>query len=391
MQGLPANVWILFSAQALNICASFLVLLLGGIIGSQLAPSPALATMPVALMVVGTAGSVVFASLASARWGRKPVFFAGIGIATAGASLCALALQAADFSLFCAGTFLMGCALAIVQQYRFAAMESVSAGQVPAAASRILLAGLLAAFIGPELAVRGKDLFATAYVGSFLGTILLSLLAALVLLAYRPAAIAQKHDRQNAQPWRLLLRRPVLWVAVLGAAVGYAVMTFVMTATPLSMHLHAGHDLVQTKQVIQSHIFAMFLPSLVSGWLMSQFGVGRIMFVGCLMLLGAVFAGLSGLSVAHYWVALVLLGVGWNFLFVGGTALLPRASGDEAPYRAQALNEFMVFGCQALASLSAGWVLAQLGWDLLLYLCIPLIGLQLGMFVYWRWRKTEQA
>lgn len=364
-----------------------MVVLVGGIIGSQLAPSPALATLPVALMVVGTALNTIFATMASARWGRKPVFYGGLLLSITGALNSGAGLMEGSFYMFCSGTLFMGSSLAIVQQYRFAAMESVAPDMVPRAASRILLAGLISAFIGPELAVLGKDVLSTPYAASFFGLIGLNLLAALVLVAYKPAPVAQHHEKSPPQAWPALLGQPVLWVAIIGATVGYAVMSFVMTATPLSMHSHAGHDLVHTKQVIQSHVVAMYLPSLVSGWLISQFGIGRIMFAGCLLLLGAVAAALSGLAISNYWLALILLGVGWNFLFVSGTALLPHAYEGEEPYRAQALNEFLVFGCQAVASLSAGWVLAGLGWDRLLYLCIPLISVQLLMLLFWRSRN----
>ncbi len=386
MQGLPKNVWVLTVAQALNMSAAPMVVLIGGIIGSSLAPTAALATLPVALMVVGTALSTVLVTIASARWGRKHVFYGGMLVSAIGALLCAFSLSQTLFVGFSLGTLLLGASLAVVQQYRFAAMESVDVEMVPRAASRILLAGLVSAFVGPELAVRGRDLLDAPYAAAFLGLIGLNSMAALVMAAYQPATTAQHQQGAKPQAWDILLRRPVLWVAILGATVGYTVMSFVMTATPLSMHAHAGHDLVETKQVIQSHIVAMYLPSLFSGWLISQFGIGRMMFVGCLLLLGAVAVALAGIDLGHYWVSLVLLGVGWNFLFVGGTALLPQAYEGEEPFRAQAVNEFMVFGCQAVAALSAGWVLSLLGWTTLLYWCIPLIGLQLFMLLFWRLR-----
>jgi MFS family permease len=381
---------VLLAAQALNqSCASMLVLV-GGLIGSQLAPSPALATLPVALMVVGTALAAIPAVMASRRWGRKRVFYLGILLSGCGGLLCSLSLIQEWFVGFCAGAVLMGSSLAVVQQYRFAAMESVTPDLVPKAASRLLLAGLVAAFLGPELAVWGRDVLATPYAASFISLLVLNLLAALLLVGYQPRAVSTNHHTGVAQPWRELLSQPVLWVAIAGATVGYTTMSFIMTATPLSMHLHAGHDLVHTKWVIQSHIVAMYLPSLFSGWLISRFGTSRVMFAGCLALLSVVVVATSGTALNQYWLALVLLGIGWNFLFVSGTTLLPAAYGDGEPFRVQGLNEFLVFGSQAVASLSAGWVLAGMGWTLLLYSCVPLILAHLLLLLYWS-RSTTRS
>jgi len=383
MRKLPHNVWFLLAAQALNQSCAPMLVLVGGLIGSQLAPSQALATLPVALMVVGTAFSVIPVVMASRRWGRKRVFYAGILVSSCGGLLCSYSLMQQWFIGFCGGAGLMGASLAVVQQYRFAAMESVTPDLVPKAASRLLLAGLVAAFLGPELAVWGRDVLATPYAASFLSLLVLNLLAAAVLVAYKPATITISQRAAVVQPWRQLLSQPVLWVAIAGAMVGYTTMSFIMTATPISMHVLAGHDLTATKWVIQSHIVAMYLPSLFSGWLISRFGTARIMRVGCLALLSAVVVAGSGTALNNYWLALILLGIGWNFLFVSGTALLPSAYGDGEPFRVQALNEFLVFGSQAVAALSAGWVLAGLGWASLLYISVPLILAHLLLLLYW--------
>jgi len=389
MAKLPRNIWVLLAAQAMNQSCASMVVLIGGIIGSQLAPTMNLATMPIASAVVGAATGTVPAVMASKRWGRKPVFYVGILLSIAGALLCSLALFQEWFIGFCGGALLIGSSLSVVQQYRFAAMESVSVDLIPTAASRLLLAGLVAAFLGPELAVWGRDLLPTPYMASFLSLVVLNIVAALILTGYRGVERTAAHQAAPVQDWRQLLGKPVLWVAILGASVGYAVMAFVMTATPLSMHVHSGHDLLETKRVIQSHIVAMYLPSLLSGWLIGRFGTARIMLAGCLALLAVVWIGSQGITIQHYWVALVLLGIGWNFMFVSGTALLPASYGDGEPFRVQALNEAVVFGSQAIASLSAGWVLWSLGWKILLYSCVPFIAAHLLLLAYWRLIATD--
>lgn len=361
-----------------------MLVLVGGLIGSQLAPSTSLATLPVALMVAGTALSTIPVVMLSRRWGRKRVFYLGMLVSASGSLLCSFALMQQWFVGFCGGALLMGSSLAVVQQYRFAAMESVSADLIPKAASSLLLAGLVAAFLGPELAVWGRDVLSAPYAASLLSLTVLNGIAGFLLLGFRAAPVTSARAEHLVQAWPELLSQPVLWVAIGGALVGYTTMSFVMTATPISMHMHSGHGLVETKRVIQSHIVAMYLPSLFSGWLIARYGTARIMLMGCVALLAAIAVASSGFALNQYWLALILLGIGWNFLFVSGTALLPQAYGDGEPFRVQGLNEFLVFGSQAIASLSAGWVLASLGWNLLLYACVPLIFAHLLLLLYWR-------
>ena len=282
---MPPNVWLLMAAQALNQCCAPMVVLIGGLIGAQLAPIPQLVTLPVALMVVGTACATVPVSLCMQRWGRKRVFLAGNFVAMGGALLAAFSLRAVTFWGFCLGALLLGSSLAIVQQYRFAAMESVSLDMMPRAASRILLAGLAAAYVGPELGVWGQNLLPTEYMGSFLGLLLLNGIAIGLLLFVREAGHERGHGAGSGRSLGQIMTQPLFWTAVGAGAIGYAMMSFIMTATPVSMHVMQGHALADTKWVIQSHIMAMYLPSLVSGWLIAKFGVGRLMVVGCVVYL----------------------------------------------------------------------------------------------------------
>jgi MFS family permease len=380
------NVWVLMLAQVFNQSSAPVMVLIGGLIGASLAPSPQWVTLPVALMVVGTALAALPVSRLMRRWGRKRVFMLGTGVSSVGAAVAAAAVQTASFAVFCMGSLFLGASLAFVQQYRFAAMESVGVADMPRAASRMLLAGLAAAFVGPELAVWGQHLTTAPYVGSLLGLILLNLFGLLVLSQFHnvEAPAAEKRGG-SGRPLAEIARHRVFWIAILGATLGYAVMSFIMTATPVSMHVMQAHSLTETKWVIQSHIAAMYLPSLVSGTLISRFGTAPVMGVGCLAFVASIVAASSGLEVVHYWLALVFLGIGWNFLFVGGTTLLPSSYQPEERFRVQGLNELVVFGCQAVASLSAGWVLVALGWHSMLLLCLPLIAVfALLLFSWWR-------
>ena len=383
------NIWLLMAAQSLNQSGASMVVLVGGLIGAQLAPSLGWATMPVALMVVGIAAATVPVSMAMQRWGRKRVFIGGNLVAMTGALGAALALQQQSFFLFCAGAFVLGLSLAFVQQYRFAAMESVPEQQMPKAASKVLLAGLVAAFIGPELGVFGQHLFDQEFMASFLGLACLQVLAAAFLLFFKESAGLRQQGVRGGRPMLAIIRQPVLQVAVMAATVGYAVMSFVMTATPVSMHVTHQLPLTDAKWVIQSHIMAMYLPSLISGWLVARFGVARLMVAGCTIFLFCIAVAWSGVALVNFWVALVLLGVAWNFLFVSGTVLLPSSYSTEERFRVQGLNEFIVFGTQAVASLSSGWVLTSMGWHSLLLICIPMVAAQLLLVWSWcQWRPS---
>ncbi len=384
MKMLPFNVWLLMAVGAISMTAAPMVVFCGGLIGAAIAPSTSLATLPVAIMVVGTAVAVIPVTLLMQRVGRKPAFILGSLMSIGGALLSAFAVAQSSFWLFCGGIFILGSGLAFVQQYRFAAMESVAPDQMASAAARVLLGGLIAAYIGPEITLESKDLLATPYVGGFVILAGLYLLSTLLLLLYKPTAMAAIQHEGTGRPLSTIIVQPVFWVAVLAAAVGYAIMSFIMTATPMSMHVDVGHSLADTKWVIQSHIMAMFIPSFFSGWLISRFGADKIMLSGILAFVLCVVIAFYDQALMNYWLALVLLGIGWNFLFVGGTSLLPRSYRDEERFKVQGFNEFFVFGFQAVASLSSGWVLYSFGWEALLIACLPLLLVVLAAIVWWR-------
>ncbi|MGI9275424.1 MAG: MFS transporter [Endozoicomonas sp.] len=387
---MPLNVWILFVAQALAMCAAPLMVFAGALASKSMAPSPEWATVPVASLVVGTACTVYPAARLAGIWGRKRLFMAAM-ILGAVASLSAMwALQQASFIGFTIATTVVGSVIAVGQQFRFAAMESVERELMPVAASRILAAGLISAWLGPELVPLGHKLIAAPFAGAFVLLAILYLLTFVVIaFAFKTPQIEAKSSATANVPAAQIWRRSGFWVAAGSAAVGYGIMSFIMTATPISMHEMQSFSLEETKWVIQSHIIAMFLPSLFAGQLVKRLGHVPMIQIGLAVMLACAVLGMLDQSYLHYWWALLLLGVAWNFLFVAGTALLPMMHSPEEAPRAQGLNDLMVFSTQALGALSSGIVLYWLGWNGLLLITLP-VTVGLVLFV-WSWSTGKRT
>lgn len=361
---------------------------LGGIVGREFAPTAALATLPLSLLVVGVAVATVFASWTMARIGRARGFACGAVIGCGGSACAIVALNGGSFALFCGAALLVGAANAFAQQYRFAAAESVSAESAGLAVSITLAGSLIGAVLGPELAARGEFWVEGArFSGTFVAVGGCYLFAAVLLLGLRaPSVSMPAAESAGARPLRAIARNRTFIVAVLGAAAGYGVMTFVMTAAPLAMHVADGHTVAQTATVIQAHVLGMFAPSLVTGVIMARFGIRPVMLAGAVILGLSVAAGFAGREVMHYGASMLALGVGWNFLFVGGTTLLTTAHRPEERFRVQAFNDFTVFGISAAGSLGAGAVMQLYGWNAVLWASIPAIALIMGVLAWGRRR-----
>ncbi|MCB0491937.1 MAG: MFS transporter [Cyclobacteriaceae bacterium] len=368
---------------------SSMVVFAGGLIGTQLAPIDKLSTLPIACMVIGTACAVVPVTFIMKRLGRKRSFIYILIYSIFISLLAAYTVYLQTFYWFCASTFLFGVTNACVMQFRFAAMESVKPELIPNAASSVLLGGIAAAFIGPEAAVFGKDLFQTEFMGSFLLLGLLFATALIVLLGFKNPKIEFIEFEKAPRTMKVISKQPVFWVAILSAAVGYMIMSFIMTATPVSMHVMDGHSLSHTKWVIQSHIVAMYLPSIFAAWIVQKLGITKMMIYGLVAYLICLAIAYSGHHLGNYWVSLILLGIGWNFLFIGGTTLLPQSYLPNERFKVQAFNEFVVFGTQAIASLSAGWIVYAVGWEVMLLFTLPIIFIQLIVILKWSPSKTE--
>ncbi len=376
------NVTILSVAQAMAMSAIPIVVLLGGILGAELAPTPVLTTLPVAIMVVGVALSTLPAAFLMRRIGRKPGFIGAAVLAGLAALGAGYAVQISNFVLLCVATFLIGAQGAFLQQYRFAAIESVEPTQSGRAVSYVLLGGIAAAFLGPEIAVRASNMVpATTYMGSFLAMAILYGVTAVVLLFYKEQIALPATITSGGRPLSQVTSQPNYRLAVFSAAVSYGVMTFVMTATPVHLANAHGYDLGTTSNVIKSHIAAMYIPSLFTGALIDRFSLRSVMTAGALILLASAGFGIWASGLASYYTALILLGLGWNFLFVGATVMLTRTYTPGERFRAQALNDFVVFGSQAMASLSAGAVLQLAGWPVVNIIGFGLIISALGLFI----------
>ncbi len=387
MNQLPRNVWLLAIAQSLMMSVSSLVVFAGGLIGARIAPIQKLSTLPIACMIIGTASAVVPVTLMMKRAGRKRSFIIILIYSILVSMGAAFSVYHQNFVWFCISTFLFGATSACVMQFRFAAMESVKAELVPSAASSVLLGGIAAAFIGPEVAVYGKDLFAVEFLGSFVLLAVLFILTLVVLIGFENPKIEVAQSELASRSIKEISKHSVFWVAILSAAVGYIVMSFIMTATPVSMHVMDGHSLGHTKWVIQSHIVAMYLPSIFTALIVRKLGIPRMMVCGLVAYLICIMIAYSGHYLGNYWISLILLGIGWNFLFIGGTTLLPQSYQANERFKVQAFNEFIVFGTQAIAALSAGWIVYAVGWELMLLFTLPIILAQLVVVLQWTQKK----
>jgi hypothetical protein len=369
------NLSILVVCQLISTSGSIVMVMMGGIIGSQLASNKAFATLPLSMMVVAVAATTIPATMLMKKIGRRRGCAMASMSAVFALILAVIALREASFPLFILAVMLFGINTAFTQQYRYFAAESVDAKYVPRAISLVLVGSIGAAFVGKELATRGEYWIAgTQYAGSLAVLAAMFVVQALLFFAMVPVKDSAEHSRPHTdRSLREILLQPVFIVAVLGATAGFGLMTLVMTATPLSMHITDGFTLEQVAGVIQVHVLAMYVPSLVAGFLIEKVGVTRLMFVGALGLLATTVIGLQGHTVLHYWWALLLLGIGWNFLFIGGTTMLTYTYSMAERFRVQGINDFLVFGASASASLLAGTVLHFFGWGTLMLIPIPFL------------------
>lgn len=384
------QVILLAAAQALFQMASITVMTIGGLAGALVASSPSLATAPIAAMFLGTALLTIPASLLMARIGRRAGFTIGAALGVTGGLVAAGALWLGSLWLLCLGTMLVGAYAGFAQFYRFAASEVANDAFRSRAISFVLAGGVVAAIAGPALARFGGDLLSTAYVASFLILAVVSLVAAGVLVYLRvpqppPSAVGSA----PARPLGQIMRQPVYAVALFAAATGYGVMVLAMTATPLAM-AHHHHGLGETTTVIQLHALGMFVPSFFTGSLIVRFGVLRVMLAGLALLAGHIALTLSGTGFYSFGSALILLGIGWNFLFIGSTSLLTRAYTTAEKGKAQAANDLIIVLVSLTTSLGAGAIQNAVGWQTLNVLLIPWLVIAAAA-ILWLGSRREPA
>jgi MFS family permease len=370
MQPMHRQVMRLVTAQGLAQTASILVMTVGSLAGSQIAPDPRLATVPISAMILGTVVATVPASMWMARAGRRAGFITGALLGTLGGLVAASGIVVRSFFVLLLGLFLIGTYQAFTLFYRFAASEVSDDGFRPRAISLVLTGGVAAALLGPALAGLGALLFERAYVGSFLILAATSLAAAGVLLGLHVPTPEAQPSQSQPRPLLVIMRQPTFAVALFGAATGGGVMVLAMTAMPLAMAQH-HHDLSATTVVMQMHVLGMYLPSFFTGALIARFGVLRIMISGAVLLSAHVALSLAGTGLVSFASALTLLGVGWNFLYVGGTTLLTETYHPAERGRAQATNDLLIFVVALASSLTAGMLLQIAGWRLMNAYLLP--------------------
>ncbi|MGC2414859.1 MAG: MFS transporter [Stellaceae bacterium] len=377
--------------QALAMTGASIVATTASIVGSLLAPDRALSTLPIAVQMTGMMTATIPAALLMARIGRRPGFWIGAGIGASGAAIATIAVLHANFVLFCVGTFLLGTYNGTAQQYRFAASEIADEAFRPKAISLVLAGGVVSAVFGPETAKWSSELFAPVLFAGCYVIIIGLCAAAAVLLCFidlpRPAAPVL---RRAGRPLAEIAMQPAFITAAITGMVGYGVMSLVMTATPIAM-LDCGHEFGDAAFVIQWHALGMYAPSFVTGHLITRFGLVRIMLTGAALLLVCCAINLAGLAVANFWAANVVLGIGWNFLFIGATTLLTRTYRAEEKGKVQALNDFLIFGTVAMSSFASGALLSGVGWGMVQIAIMPFVVVAAGAILWWRQRAPAPA
>ncbi len=368
------NLKLLMVMQALGGSTGPIMISLAGLVGLRLAAQPTLATLPVTSYNVGVALSMLPVAWLLARFGRRATYALGALLCSGAGLLAAAAIVGGEFWWFAAAAALAGFYSACVQNYRFAAADLAEPGHQPRAIARVMLAGLAAAVIAPQLVIYTQSGVAGAdYAGSFIGLAVIALLALPVIAGLRvPAPLATAQDAPG-RPLAEIVTSARFAIGALCGVASYGVMAFVMTAAPLAMVGH-GHAVNDATLGIQWHVLAMFAPSFFSGRWIERYGSVAITALGLVLLAGAGAAALSGLLVVHFWGSLILLGLGWNLSFVGATAIIASSYRPAERAKVQAANDFLVFTTVALASLSAGYLLAITSWVALNLLTLPLLG-----------------
>ncbi|GAB1575816.1 MFS transporter [Bordetella petrii] len=371
------NIARLTVAQALAGANSVVVYATGAIVGDMLAPSKTLATLPISIFVVGMAACILPAGAIARRHGRRAAFLAGTGCGVLVGLLAAAAVVLGSFWLFCLATFFGGAYAAVVLSFRFAAADGVAPSLRARALSFVMGGGVVAGVIGPQLVTHTMYLWPPhMFAATFLVQAAVAAVSAVVLLGVRLPMPTQA-EVASGRPLGVIVRQPLFITAVICGAVSYMLMNFLMTAAPLAMHI-CGHSQENANLGLQWHVIAMYAPSFFTGRLITRFGAGRIVSAGLLLTGLSAAVGLTGIDVAHFWLTLVLLGIGWNFGFVGASALVLECHRPEEKTRVQSLNDFIVFGTMAVGSFASGGLLAAYDWDTVLWVSFAPLALAVG-------------
>ena len=380
------NVLILSICLGMAMTGTSIVLTISALVGVTLAPNPAWATVPFGLQWILTVSSTMPLSLLMRRFGRRPVFVCGQLIGCVGAGIATYAIFEQDFWLFAFGSAVLGIHNACWQYYRFAAADTASEAFKSRAISYVLAGGVFAAVAGPELASRTHNLFEPVlFAGGYFAICCITIVTSMILLAI-DIPKPERRKGEIGRPLGEIVRQPVFIVAVMASMIGYGLMNLSMTATPLAMKV-CGFVVHDTKWVIQAHILGMYVPSFFTGNLIKRFGIYNILTAGALLMVVSAATAISGISLGHFAVALAILGLGWNFLFIGGTTLLTEAYRPEEKEKVQGCNDLLVFGTVALTAIFSGTMQHLIGW---VAVSVSLIPPALFVLVAVVWLRTNQ-
>ena len=381
------NVLVLSGTQATLQIAGATMVAVTGLAGFALATDKSFATVPLTCYVIGSAITTIPASLLMKSIGRRGGFQVGTVIGMFGGAVCSLAVFLASFWLLCAGMTLMGMYTAFGKYYRFAAADAASDTFRAKAISLTLAGGMVGGILGPEMAKRTVGLFADyLYLGSYLSLIFVCLLAMLVLARLNIPKLSEDDRKDSGRPLGVIMRQPVFVVAVLAAMLSYGIMNLFMTSTPLAMRAH-DHPFNDAAFVLEWHMIGMYGPSFFTGSLISRFGVLNVILAGIVLLFVCIVSALAGTGLFNFWAALFLLGIGWNFMYVGGSALLTECYAPAERAKTQAANDFLIFVTMAISSMSSGVLLNKSGWHAVNYGSIPFLVIATAATLWLMWRR----
>lgn len=366
------NVGLLAACQAMLMTNNATLIAVNGLAGLALAPTPSLATLPVTCWVVGGGIATMQASKYMKKVGRRAGLIRGASVGILGALICAAAIWQASFWLLCFGALVWGTYNAFGQYYRFVAAEVAAPDFRATAVSLVLAGGLVGGIVGPTLSRYTVDLVGPKFAGAYLALIVFALITMAILSRIRIPDPTAAEQAASGRPLSEIAAQPKYIVAVMSGAISYGVMNFLMTSTPIAMGV-CGHPYGDAAFVISSHVIGMFAPSFVTGALIKRLGVIQVMLAGAALNIVSIAIALSGVAVANFWWSLVLLGVGWNFLYIGATTLLTETYRPEERAKAQGANETAIFAMMAISSFSSGMIVTNAGWEKVNYAATPLI------------------
>ena len=381
------NTLILSGCQATLQTSGATMIAVTGLAGYALAADKSLATVPLTCYVVGSAITTIPASFLMSSIGRRGGFQVGAAIGVGGALVCALAIYLASFWLLCLGMMVMGIYTAFGKYYRFAAADAVDGDFRAKAISLTLAGGIVGGIVGPEMAKHTTTVFSSEpYLAPYISLAFVCLLAVLFLTRLDIPKLSPHERKEAGRPLSVIMAQPAFIVAALAGALSYGIMNLMMTSTPLAMRAH-DHHFNDAAFVLQWHMIGMYGPSFFTGHLINRFGVLNIIMAGIVLLLGCVAVALSGTALFNFWTALFVLGVGWNFMYVGGSALLTEAHTPAERAKTQAANDFLVFVTMAMSSMSSGMLLHQGGWHTVNYGTIPFLVIAAAATFWLMWQR----